>query len=401
MHSITGLATDSALTAVEDKIPNVSNLVKKTDYDSKISDIEKKTADHNHDKYITTPEFNNLAARVFNARLAEANLATKTDFDAKLQSFNEKINSNKTKHLLVENEIKNLNNFDAAYFRGKNYIGDDGMQNYLAFQPVYKYFELNSGVIISWESKGLSNEKISFLSRLHKVKPPTLVYNNVRIKVKFRGYFLNQDKIIYNHGPIVNIYVVYRLSPRTDSGSIDPTLQNCLFGSVELTKNADIDKYKYSGYGIGFDSGGSFTHPSGGAGRNVFIFGAHLSSFKHVNNKTRNISALGGDFIQGIDDTTIYAEKMYSTNLTLTNNNGDNSYLFVNGKEIIKCKAKDSEIVPYPLCLEGISKDFTVSYILNTGLIGYIYDFSVDYWAIANDKILDIHKYLMKKRNII
>ena len=77
--SITGLATNSALTAVENKIPDVSSLVKKTDYNTKISEIENKVNDHNHDKYITTPKFNALAARVFNARLAQANLVTKTD----------------------------------------------------------------------------------------------------------------------------------------------------------------------------------------------------------------------------------------------------------------------------------------------------------------------------------
>ena len=82
--SITGLATNSALTALKNKIPDVSSLVKKTDYDTKVSEIENKVSDHNHDKYIPTPEFNNLAARVFNARLAQAHLVTKTDFDAKL-----------------------------------------------------------------------------------------------------------------------------------------------------------------------------------------------------------------------------------------------------------------------------------------------------------------------------
>ena len=100
MPSITGLATNCALTAVENKIPNVSGLVKKTDYDMKISD-------HNHDKYITTLEFNNLAAWVFTARLAETNLVAKTDFGDKLQELNKTINSDKTKHLLVENELKN------------------------------------------------------------------------------------------------------------------------------------------------------------------------------------------------------------------------------------------------------------------------------------------------------
>ena len=80
--------------------------MKKTNYDTKISEIENKVSDHSHDKYITTPEFNNLTVRDFNARLAQASLVTKTDFDTKLQSLNKKISSNKTKHLLVENEIK-------------------------------------------------------------------------------------------------------------------------------------------------------------------------------------------------------------------------------------------------------------------------------------------------------
>ena len=81
--------------------------------------------------------------------------------------------------------------------------------------------------------------------------------------------------------------------------------------------------------------------------------------------------------------------------------NGDNSYLYVSGKEIHKFNAKDSEIVPYPLCLGGLSKDFEVGYMRASGLIGYVYDFSVDYDTIAVDEILDIHKYLMKKNGVV
>ena len=92
------------------KTPDASSLVKKTDYNTKITEIEKKLTDHNHDKYITTPEFNTLAADVFNARLAQANLITKTDFDAKLSSLNRKITENKTQHLLLENEFKKAKN---------------------------------------------------------------------------------------------------------------------------------------------------------------------------------------------------------------------------------------------------------------------------------------------------
>ena len=284
---------------------------------------------------------------------------------------------------------------------------DVGTQNYLVFQPVYKCFEINSGKITSKESKGLSNEKISFSTGLINTQPPIPAYDNARIKVKFNGDFLKLDNVTYNHRPIVNIYVVYRIAPTTIDAS--NTLQNCLFGSVKLTKNADIDKYKYSGSSIEFDSRGRFSHPGGGYGRNVIISRADLSSSSHANNKTRSILVLGKDFIQGIDGTTIYVKKMYSTNFTAGNKtfclslhyDGDNSLLFVNGTEIINFKAKDSEIVPYPLCLGNISKDFTVPYILKTGFTGYIYDFSVDYWAIANDKILVIHKYLMKKNNTV
>ena len=81
--------------------------------------------------------------------------------------------------------------------------------------------------------------------------------------------------------------------------------------------------------------------------------------------------------------------------------NGANSYLFVNGIEITEFKAKDSEIVAAPLCLGNISKDFSVDNMKKTGLNGYVYDFSVDYDAITVDGILDIHKDLMKKNNIV
>ena len=183
-------------------------------------------------------------------------------------------------------------------------------------------------------------------------------------------------------------------------------LKNCLFGATEITKNTDVDKYNYSGYGIGFNIKGSYTNPDGGYGRNVINFGADLSNSKHANNKTRNILVLGRDFIQGIDDTTIYAEKMYSHNFTVENKtfclylhyNVDNSNLFVNGKQVINFKAKDSEIKGYQLCLGNISKDFSTNDWEDTG---NVYDFSVDYSAFANDKILDIHMYLMKKKTTI
>ena len=186
--NISDLGTTSALTAVENKIPNVSNLVKKTNYNTKITEIEKKITDHNHDKYITTPEFNKLTAENFAARLAQANLITKTDFDAKLSSLNRKITSNKTKHLLIENKLKKLKTFDSIYFRGKSHFEDDGTQNWLVFQPIHRYFKTvsaNDSNIVSWKSKVLSNEGIKAPTTSNKILNPSSDYVGNKIgKVK-------------------------------------------------------------------------------------------------------------------------------------------------------------------------------------------------------------------------
>ena len=126
--NVNNLTTKTALTAVENKMPSVCSFVKETNYDTKISKLEKQLTDHNHAKYITTPEFNALAADVFNARLAQANLITKTDFDAKLSSLNRKFTANKSKHLLIENKLKKLKTFDLGYFIGKSHYEENGTQ---------------------------------------------------------------------------------------------------------------------------------------------------------------------------------------------------------------------------------------------------------------------------------
>ena len=162
-----------------------------------------------------------------------------------------------------------------------------------------------------------------------------------------------------------------------------------------MTKNADIDKYSHSGYGIGFDRRSSFSFPGGGFGQNVLIFGADMSSSTHIDNKKKR--------------HTLTAEKIYLTNFTVARKNfclslhynGANSYLFVNGTEIYKFKAKDPNIVATALCLRNISKDWSVDNMKKTGFNCYVYDFSVDYDAIAVDDIKDIHRYLMKKNNIV
>ena len=105
ISDVSNLATKTALTAKENKLPSVSDLVKKIDHNTKITDTENKLNNHNYDKYVYTSEFNTLATNVFDVRLAQANLITKTDFDAKLSSLNRKITQNRSKHLLGENEL--------------------------------------------------------------------------------------------------------------------------------------------------------------------------------------------------------------------------------------------------------------------------------------------------------
>ena len=272
------------MTTVENKIPSISGLVKKTDYNTKITDIENILYNHNHNKNVATSEFNALAANAFNARLAQANLITKTDFDATLSSLNGKITANKTKNFLNDNDL--------SCYRGKQYFDEgSGKQNYLVFLPMGKYFKLHSVVgvidrVLSWQSKRLSNKSIKPPTTSDTSLTPELNYYGTKIKIKFTRSCLKKSDHIFTHKKVVNIYIVYELAASSSHDS-DPTIKNCLFGAVTLTKNADIEKYKYSVYGTGFDRRSSFSFPSCGFGLNMLIFGADMSTSIHIGNKKK------------------------------------------------------------------------------------------------------------------
>ena len=188
---------------------------------------------------------------------------------------------------------------------------------YLVFQPINKYFKsiTNSNYILSWISKGLSNESIKPPSGPNNFLTPSLNYLGNKTRVKLSGSCLKQDKVTYKHGNIVNIYIVYEINKKDNTVISDPTLENCLFGAVTLTKNDDIDKYMYSGYGTGFDRKSSFSFSSGGYGQNVLIFGADMSTSIHIENKNKDILVLGRGPTQGLE-STLTSEKMYSINFT-------------------------------------------------------------------------------------
>ena len=132
----------------------------------------------------------------------------------------------------------------SIYFRGKSHFEDDGTQNYLVFQPIYKYFKTvsaNDSNILSQKSKGLSNESIKPSTTSNKILSPTLNSVRTKIRVKFNGDCLKQEKITYHH--------VYEIEKSVNISSYSK-LKNCLFGAVKLTKHVDVEQHKYLGYGI-------------------------------------------------------------------------------------------------------------------------------------------------------
>ena len=333
-------------------------------------------------------------------------MITKTDFDGKLSSINRKITQNKTKHLLVESELNKLKTFASGYFIGKSYFEEECSQNYLVSQPMNKYLKVgNSDYILLWASKGLSNESITPPSATNNFLSPSLNYLGTKIRIKFSGICLKQDKITYTHGKIVNIYIVYEINKKDNPITSDPTLENCLFGAVTLSKNVNIDRYGHPDYGIGSDRKRSFSFSGGRHGQNVLIFGVDMRFSAHIDNKKKDILVLGLVPTQELEHT-LTAETINSINFTEKNKkfclslhcSGANSYLFVNGTEIYRFKAKDSEIVATPLCLGNISKDWLIDNMKKTGFNGYVYDFSADYNVTDVDDIKDIHKYSMKKK---
>ena len=184
--------------------------------------------------------------------------------------------------------------------------------------------------------------------------------------------------------PIRPAYVIFNhkesfFEPKKENiikrGSMDNVFKICLFSATKVTKlgdTTDTDKYIYSGYGLGFDSTSQFTHPQGGMARNIIIFGVNSSNSIHATNKKQNILILGHGLTEKVNNTAIYAEEMYPSNFSAENKlfclslhyNGNNSYLFVNGKEFTKFKAKKSEIKANQLTLGSISTSANLSSLL-------------------------------------
>ena len=146
------------------------------------------------------------------ARLAPANLITKTDFDTRMSIFDRKIVANKSKPLLVENQLEKLKIFDSSYFIGKSHFEEDRTQNYFVFQPMYRYFKRmvgvgNSSYIYYWQSKGLSDGNINSIKVPNQSITPNLDYYGAKTRAEFNGSCLKQDSATFNHEKVVNISI--------------------------------------------------------------------------------------------------------------------------------------------------------------------------------------------------
>ena len=281
-------------------------------------------------------------------------------------------------------------------------------------------FQFTNGKISTWKSTGTFN--YSDDSNMNAVGDASGdlpdVKNDGRMYVYLSGNHFQQNKLIIpNNDNVINIYCVYEIQPILSSRDTSFTIQNALFGAMQITKNAtDNSKNNYRGYGICFEersqfghtiTEGGFTHTTNG--RNVLIFGVDMSFSVHATNRANHVYLMGKGLTQGINDTTIYVEKNCYRNFTdpgkkfvlSLHYNGVDSYLFVNGRQELKFKAKTDKLVKEKLCIGNLRDQWTTIETEKTGLYGNIYDFLVDYQAIVGvGPIYDMHRYLLTKHNI-
>ena len=264
-----------------------------------------------------------------------------------VKSIDDKIKKNASYILAFESRLKQKEDIiddvqrDNALTGGRDCYRD---MMYFLYECRTFIFNYTNNKINQWKSTGLYN------------------FNSDSVNSNSKQTILVKP----NDNKVINVYIEYKLYPISRFRSDTYTVQNALFGGVKLTKNAtDTSKHKYEGYGIYFDESGMFSMGNINNGRNVLIFGVYENLVVHSNNKANNIFIMGDGFVQGMNDTTLYTEKIYSKNFSAVDEkfvsslhyNGDNSFLFANGKQELKFKAQDQQIVKEKLCLGNIGDD--------------------------------------------
>ena len=278
----------------------------------------------------------------------------------------------------------NENERGLSFNRGFFFYTD---RSYLVYDCKMGSFQITGSKISTWKLTGIFN--YSSDSNINAVGDPggdlPDMKNNGRMYVYLSGNNFQQNKVIIpKNNNVINIYCVHEIQPISSSRNTSFTVQNALFGAMQITKDAtDNSKNNYKGYGICFDERsqfghtiieGSFTHTTNG--RNVLIFGADMSSSVHATNRANHVYLMGDGLTQGINDTTIYVEKNYYGNFTdpgkkfvlSLHYNGDNSYLFVNGRQELKFKAKTDQLDKEKLCIGNLSDQWRASESEKIGL---------------------------------
>ena len=416
------------------KKTSLTNYMLTSDFNSKSTELENKIKDadiiaksavtktnsikSDLNDYVKKTDVANDIITIKNDYVSNASLTSRLNdlkrqhIATEVKTIDDKTKKNSSDILGLESRLKQKEDIvdeeqrENASTSGRDYYHD---KMYLLYECKAFSFKYTSGRINLWKSTGLNN--YSRDSDMHAVSVAiaslSSLIDNGRMSVRLEGAYFKQIRLLSpNNDNIVNIYIVYLIDPTSNPRNTHYTVKNGLFGGVKITKNAtDTSKHKYEGYGICFDEGGMFSMGNINNSRNVLIFGVHENSVIHSNNKANNIFIMDNGFVQGINDTTLYAETIYSQNFTAVNKkfvlslhyNGDDSYLFVNGKQELKFKAKDDQIVKEILCLGNISDDWTAANAQKTGLWGEIYDFAVDYTSTNIGDIYNVHRYLMKK----
>ena len=236
-----------------------------------------------------------------------------------------------------------------SILNGTKYFSSGIYQNYLVFIPVNKYIKYFTGTtrIEWWKSNGMSEESMENITNSDSNYAPTFVDHHLLPDMNFYGHCLIKSDISIPK-KVINLPISYTLGLQLRNLNTDFTLGNCLFGSLKLTKNTFADKYKYTGYGIGFLSRSKFFLTDGSYGKNVIIFGADMNSVVHVDNKKKDMLIICEGSRQGLDDTTLTTEAKYPINFTQSGKrfvlslhyNRNKSFLFVNATKVYQFKAK-------------------------------------------------------------
>ena len=228
---------------------------------------------------------------------------------------------------------------------GTKYFCLETFQNYLVFIPAKKYnayFHATTRTYL-WKSNRTSEESTGNITKSDSNFAPTFVDHHSLPNTTVNGHRLKQNVFIPKK--VINLHISYTLDPQLRNKNTDFTLSNSLFGSAKLTKNIDPDKYKYNGYGIGFDSRSGFSFTDGSKGRNVIILGVDVRSSRHVDNKGKYFLILLEGPTQGLNHA-LTEEAKYPNSFTQSGIRfvlslhyyGSNSFSIVNARKYINSK---------------------------------------------------------------